>query len=494
MLSLFRAIVGGCMLYNDILKKIQRKKQADNAIVDKDENWLTASELSANEIVGKIERIIHWMQIFVLRNGDTIAGYIEYRRSGTQTILCLNIDKIQLFCSDTGLKTVNKNIVSSGKKDKKYMTACELSDNEIYSGHLRIHKKMKNMVLTNGGPIPGFIEYRQSGSNKILCLNYEKIDEFCKKEEPFFERRDKSIPEWTKGWLKASELAGKKVVGDSGKIYGKLKDYYEIYENLGSVRRLKKGPKITLYMYDDEKSIDLFCERMGLERLYREKDTNWLNAQDLAAKEIIGTVNKIRIMLEKSYEENGRKNCEFIKKSKMGVPYLFRGAISRFCKENGLKQICETIQKCDENWLPVSKLISKEIIGKRGTILSCMEILSETEYFKNYIKYLRCGPNVQLYLYRDKIDDFCKKTGLKRKDKNIQNWDENWISGTKLSEVEIMADRKVVLEHMNKLISDNGGKSISGFVEFRCNGSNGTLYLHKSKISEFCKITGLKSR
>ncbi|MCQ2599654.1 MAG: hypothetical protein MJ187_04775 [Alphaproteobacteria bacterium] len=77
--------------------------------------------------------------------------------------------------------------------------------------------------------------------------------------------------------------------------------------------------------------------------------------------------------MEKMVADNGEKNMGYIKKTKRGGVCLFCGKIEEFCKQTGLKQIDEAIQKSDENWISVTALVEQEISASRQEIANHIE-------------------------------------------------------------------------------------------------------------------------
>ena len=104
---------------------------------------------------------------------DTMPDAIQRKRSGSQIVLCLNINAIDEFCKMSGLKRVDDTI---GEKTSEWLGANELRVKYIVGDPTKILRAMEQYA----DKIPDAIQRKRSGPNVGLCLNINAIDEFCK--------------------------------------------------------------------------------------------------------------------------------------------------------------------------------------------------------------------------------------------------------------------------------------------------------------------------
>ena len=131
----------------------------------KTSDWLTASELAGEYIVGNPVKI----RLALTANEDL--EYIQRKRNGTSIAVCLHRDFVPQFCKNTGLPLAE--ILPA--KGPGWLTAHDLSMLYIGGGQQKILAMMNQCK----DRMPESIKKMRSCKNIVLCLHLDALDAFC---------------------------------------------------------------------------------------------------------------------------------------------------------------------------------------------------------------------------------------------------------------------------------------------------------------------------
>lgn len=128
-------------------------------------DWLIATELARRYIVGTPVTI----RDALIANKDL--EYVQRKRNGKITAVCLHRDYIADFCKISGLRPAEE----LDTKTKDWLPAYKLSALYISGGPTKILSAMNQYQKD----MPGYIKKVRSGKNIVLCLHYDAVDVFC---------------------------------------------------------------------------------------------------------------------------------------------------------------------------------------------------------------------------------------------------------------------------------------------------------------------------
>ena len=230
----------------------------------------------------------------------------------------------------------------------------------------------------------------------------------------------------TSEWLGAKELAGKYIVGSSTKILRTMEQYADKMPN--DIQRKRSGTLTTLCLRRG--AIDEFCKLSGLKRAdesidkskISEKTSEWLGANELTGKYIVGGPTKILRAIEQ-YADKMPNDIQRKRSGPQTALCLRRGAIDEFCKLSGLERADETIGEKTSEWLTGAELVGKYIVGDFRKIRDALKQYADK--MPNDIQVKRSGKQTGLCLRRGAIDEFCKLSGLVRKSDGFKSGEKN---------------------------------------------------------------------
>ena len=371
---------------------------------DKTPGWLTAGELESKYIVGSAQKIA----LALKQYADEMPNDIQQRRNKARTPLCLNVRAIDRFCSLSGLQRVNTEM---GDKTDEWLNAKELVGKYI-GGDINVIRKNLEKYSTD---LSEYIQIRRNNTVPVICLHRDGIKRFCKISGMTFV--DNSIGDKTDEWLSTFDLYKNKYIKqDSTRIIKELRKYQRAYPEYIQVRRNAWGSNVLCVRRD---FIDDFCKIAGLDRFDNtigKKTSEWLTANDLKGKYIEGSDVKILWAIK---ECQSKMPGDIQLKNNRGKTALCvnRDAIDKFCEMSGLKRISIFIDKTSigvktEEWLGPKEL-NTFLAHSVDIILRALR--QYQSQMPNDIQFKRSYNHKSLHLRRDAIDDFCKLSGLRRR-------------------------------------------------------------------------------
>ncbi|MBO4626100.1 MAG: DEAD/DEAH box helicase family protein [Alphaproteobacteria bacterium] len=378
-------------------------RRMDETIGEKTSEWLSANELAGKYIVGGPTKILPLLEQYANKMPDII----QRKKSWANTPLCLHINAIDDFCKLSGLQrvdeTIDKSVIS--EKTSEWLTAHELAGKYI----IGIGKKILRLLKRYANKMPDAIQYKKSGTKISFCLNINSIDDFCKLSG--LQCMGEITGEKTPKWLTAHELAGKYIHGTRQKIRRTLEEWASKMPD--AIQRKKSRSNTSLCL--NINAINQFCGLSGLKRADEtigERTSEWLVAQEVAGKYIVGDTQKILRALEQYVDK--MPDAIQCKKSGSKTPLCLNiNAIDRFCELSGLRRVDETIGEKTSEWLVAHEVAGKYIVGDPKKILRLLE--QYAEQMPDAIQSKKSGTTTPLCLNINAIDDFCKLAGLKRK-------------------------------------------------------------------------------
>lgn len=228
----------------------------------KTDDWLSVKEIE-KFVVGNHNDFLH-----LLREKQSLMPYaIQYKKTGSNIILCLNKKYIDDLANANGL-VLRKNLPESKTTD--WLTNVELKE-FIANGEKQIRRKLKELKSV----MPYAIQIKVHKAKLGLCLNKKYLDEFLQKSG--FKRAGQEITSLkTIAWLSADEIK-KYVVATQSQIQELLVAYKKI-----------KGAGVVAYKKEEGKKQPILC----LNKKYLK---NFVNTYDLKWKRDVLRAGMIKL-------------------------------------------------------------------------------------------------------------------------------------------------------------------------------------------------------
>jgi len=320
--------------------------------------WLTVADLlGQHHVAGAYKKIHDTLKQYQ----RSMPEYIQYKRCGSRTVLCLHRDGIQMFRTKTQLERPATEI-----KTEEWLSVGDLIKKRYVVG---MYSTILDALEQCQSKMPEYIKPKYNGLRTVLCLHCDAIEMF----RDIAKFRHPATENDSGEWLTAGALAKEKdIFGTHTRILRALEKYQ--FEMPEYIQKKRHGRILVLCLRRD--GIPLFIKKSGLNR-YEEKTDEWLSAKELAGRYIVGVSNRISDVMT-IYQD---MNLEYLRpkiSGKRPVLCLRRDAIGQFCRLTGLKQKnIDFADMPDKTTKPAQKNVKPESVLDKDEI-TAMPSLMET--------------------------------------------------------------------------------------------------------------------
>jgi len=280
-------------------------------------------------------------------------------------------------------------------------------------------------------------------------------------------------------WLTSKDLQ-KYIIGGTKKIYTALNLYQQ--KNANAVAHVRKGLKSSLCL--DKLFLDDFIKSTNLaSREDTTKNKDWLSTREIT-KYVYGSFDKIYMCLM-YYQKLNEQAVQRKYNQKSIILCLNKNYLDDFIQYSHLVRYEDEKSIKTEEWLS-SYDLKKYIVGSTGKISVMLQQFQPK--MPEAIQYRKSASNNVICLHKDSLKQFALLTGQTLQTDRESKKTKGWLNSIELLKY-ISLDKTVLREKMREM------QTVMPYgVQWKINGPQRVICVHKEYIKEFCKRAGLVLR